>query len=108
MRVIKSKNGTFNVDGLLREDIDIYEGSDNPIIMSRVYDVEFLCDFQMQWYPFDTQTCYMEFRLDKGIATFVDLTPGTEEYLGPMDLAQYFVKKSGIETYKRMVKNRIE
>ena len=67
MTVFKIKNGTFNTDGLLSEDIDIYEGKDNPIIMSRVYDIEFLCDFQMQWYPFDTQTCYTEFRLRGGM-----------------------------------------
>ena len=107
MTVRKMKNGTFNIDGLLSEDIDIYEGTDNPIIMSRVYDVEFLCDFQMQWYAFDTQTCYMEFRLDESIAAFVDLIPGTEEYLGPKDLTQYFVKHSGIETYQRMGKKGV-
>ena len=78
MIVLKKQNGTFNSDGLLSEDIDIYEGNGNPIIMSRVYDIEFLCDFQMQWYPFDTQTCYMEFRLEEGMASFVDLTPGTQ------------------------------
>ena len=42
MKVLKQQNGTFNVDGLLSEDIDIYEGRENPIIMSRVYDIEFL------------------------------------------------------------------
>ena len=107
MTVKKMKNGTFNIDGLLSEDIDIYEGGDNPIIMSRVYDIEFLCDFQMQWYPFDTQICYMEFRLDKASASFVDLIPGIQEYLGPKELTQYFVKESGIEAYKRMGKKGV-
>ena len=79
MTAVKMKNGTFNIDGLVSEDIDIYEGRDNPITMSRVYDSEFLCNFQMQWYPFDTQTCFMEFRLDEGIASFVDLIPGTQQ-----------------------------
>ena len=41
----KMKNRTFNVDDLLSEDIDIYTGKDNPIVMLRVYDIEFLFDF---------------------------------------------------------------
>ena len=107
MRVIKTRNGTFNVDGLLSEDIDIYEGGDNPIVMTRVYDIEFRCEFKMQWYPFDTQTCYLEFRLEDEIASFIELKAGSQEYLGPKELTQYFVKNSGIESYKRMGKKGI-
>ena len=61
MMVVKRKNGTLNTDGLLSEDIDIYKGRDNSIIMSRVYDIEFLCDFQMQWYLFETCSIYTSF-----------------------------------------------
>ena len=107
MRVIKSKNGTFNADELLSEDIDIYEGTDNPIVMTRVYDIEFRCSFQMQWYPFDTQTCYLEFRLEEEIDSFIELIAGSQEYLGPKELTQYFVKQSGIESYRRMGKKGI-
>ena len=101
------KNGTFNVDGLLSEDIDIYKGKDNPIVMLRVYDIEFLCDFQMQWYPFDTQTCYLEFMLEEEIDSFIELIAGTQEYFGPKELTQYFVKRSGIESYETMGKKGI-
>ena len=107
MKVLKQQNGTFNVDGLLSEDIDIYEGSNNPIIMSRVYDIEFLCGFQMQWYPFDTQTCYLEFMLEEEIDSFVDLLPGSQQYIGPKELTQYFIKSSTIEPYERMGKRGV-
>ena len=107
INVLKLQNGTFNTDGLVSEDIDIYEGNQNPIFMSRVYDIEFLCGFQMQWYPFDTQTCYLEFMLGPEIDSFVDLLPGTQEYLGPKELTQYFVKRSSIETYNRMGKRGV-
>ena len=107
MKVLKQQNGTFNTDGLVSEDIDIYEGSENPILMSRVYDIEFLCGFQMQWYPFDTQTCYMKFMLEEEIDSFVDLLPGTQDYLGPKELTQYFVKRSSIERYNMMGKRGV-
>ena len=105
--VFKLKNGTFNVDGVLSEDIDIYEGSENPITMSRVYDVEFLCDYKMNWYPFDTQTCFMEFRLKGEMDSFIDLIPGSNDYLGPKELTQYFVKRSDISTYQRQGKRGV-
>ena len=95
------------MDGLLSEDIDIYEGSKNPILMSRVYDIEFLCNFQMQWYPFDMQTCYLEFMLTEEMDSFVDLYAGTEDYLGPKEPTQYFVKRSSIEEYERMGKRGV-
>merc|ERR1712020_604906 len=38
---------------------------------------------------------------------FVDLHPGTQEYLGPKELTQYFVKTSSIGTYKKMGKTGV-
>ena len=100
IKVSKISNGTFNDDGLLSEDIDIYEGSDNPLIMSRVYNVKFICDYDMQWYPFDSQTCHMDFKLEENMKNFLSLVTGTQEYLGPKELTQYFVKSSDILYYQ--------
>ena len=107
LKVLKQQAGAYNTDGLVSEDIDIYEGSKNPLVMSRVYDIEFMCNFQMQWYPFDSQTCYMEFMLEEEMNSFVDLYPGAEKYLGPKELTQYFVKNSSIEPYQRMGKSGV-
>ena len=46
----------------VKDNIYIFPGSDNPFVMSRSYDVEWICDYDMRWYPFDTQvspcTCH--------------------------------------------------
>ena len=76
----------------------MYSGSENPLLLSRFYNIEFLCDYQMHWYPFDTQTCYMEFRLEADMQTFVNLVPGSQQYQGPEELTQYFVKSSSIRS----------
>ena len=99
--VEKLENGTFNADGLLPSDIDIFSGEQNLLVISRVYNIEFLCDYQMQWYPFDTQTCYMEFTMQKDMKKFVELLPGMNKYIGPADLSVYFIKGSEIEKYHR-------
>ena len=39
----------------VKDNIFLFSGSDNPFVMSRSYDVEWICDYDMRWYPFDTQ-----------------------------------------------------
>ena len=79
-------------DSSISEDIDIYKGSENNISLPRLYNIEFFCDYNMRWYPFDTQTCNMVMKLGGGVGKLVSLTPGILEYLGPEELTQYYVK----------------
>ncbi len=37
-----------------------FEGAENPLKSSRVYSKEFLCEFNMASYPFDSQVCSVE------------------------------------------------
>ena len=100
IKVSKLKNGTFNDDGLLSEDIDIYEGMENQLLMSRVYNKRFICEYDMSWYPFDTQTCHMDFKLEENMNNFLQLVTGSQKYLGPRELTQYFVKSCNITYYE--------
>ena len=79
-------------DSSISEDINIYKGSENSISLTRLYNIEFFCDYDMRWYPFDSQTCYMVMNLGGGVEKLVSLTPGILEYLGPEELTQYYVK----------------
>ena len=79
-------------DSSISEDINIYKGSENSISLTRLYNIEFFCDYNMRWYPFDSQTCYMVMKLGGGVEKLVSLTPGILEYLGPEELTQYYVK----------------
>ena len=56
--------------------------------------VDFICNFELSWYPFDSQSCFLNFSLDSAI--FVELTAGSILYLGREDLAQYFVRNTSI------------
>ena len=46
----------------------------------------------MALYPFDTQTCTLDFQLIKVSDDFLDLKSGNFTYVGPTDLTQYFIK----------------
>ena len=60
--------------------------------MSRVYSIQFFCDYDMAWYPFDQQTCMVEMVLDGVLDNYIDLLPGGVKFSGPMELTQYYVK----------------
>ena len=71
----------------------VFQGSENPLSISRFYRTNFICDFDMAWYPFDTQKCSMDFVIEKDLQNFVDLLVQNLNYSGPSELTQYFIKK---------------
>ena len=71
----------------------VFKGSENPLSVSRFYKTNFICDFDMAWYPFDTQKCSMNFVVEKGSRDLVDLLVQNLKYSGPLELTQYFIKK---------------
>ena len=64
----------------IREDIEVFAGSDNGITMSRVYSIKFYCEYQMAWYPFDQQTCQVEMILDGVLENYAELLPGHTDF----------------------------
>ena len=61
-------------------------------ILTLVYQewtTEWVCVYQMMWYPFDQQTCHMDLVI---LTDFVVLVPGILKYSGPKDLPSYYVK----------------
>jgi hypothetical protein len=67
----------------------LFEGKDNLIIYERQVGAEWLCDFNMMWYPFDTQVCNMQLQ---NLDDSVDYVPKNMTYSGPMDLAGHYVR----------------
>ena len=59
---------------------------ENEIIMSRLYNIDFFCDYDMRWFPFVAQTCFMVLKLGGGNEKLVSLIPGVLKYMGPEEL----------------------
>ena len=95
IRVLANENFTHTVTNLHHhQNIYVFDGKETELEMSRAYNTEFLCEYSMAWYPFDSQTCHLDFVLDASAAAFVKLVNGTLEYWGPVELAQYFVRNT--------------
>jgi hypothetical protein len=45
-----------------------YQGRDNYMLIHRSYDSNFICVFDMQYFPFDTQACNMTFILQVSVS----------------------------------------
>ena len=52
-----------------------------------------ICNYEMNWYPFDKQVCSMEFGATEDIDEFVNLFVNGYENLGPSELTQYFIQR---------------
>ena len=54
---IKQEGNGSIIEKEINEDIQVFQGSENSIFLSRVYSSQFYCEYNMAWYPFDIQTC---------------------------------------------------
>ena len=88
------------IDRTVDEDIEVYSGEENDITFSRVYSIEFYCEYQMAWYPFDIQTCTMEMVFDGVLDNYADLLSGVLKFSGEKELTQYFVQDYQISQEK--------
>ena len=79
------------------EETYFFEGSENPITYTRIYDIPFICKYNMAWYPFDIQLCTMDLKPDGNTGEYVDLWKESFEYKGGEDLSVYFIKDARFE-----------
>jgi hypothetical protein len=63
------------------------------LIASRFVTVDFICTFDMHWYPFDVQECEAIIDLRSKDVHFINLVEGKVDYSGPQYLLQYTVQE---------------
>ena len=92
-----TRDGEFELVGKdVLYNTEVFRGEENAITLSRIYRNEFICIYQIAWYPFDTQRCRIVISLVGNMDEFINLTPGSFNYLGPKDLTIYFIKHATI------------
>ena len=87
------RSGNFTLSDITNnEETYFYEGDANPVTFTRIYDIPFLCTYDMAWYPFDIQICNMDLKPDGNTGEYIELTNQTFKYLGKEDLSVYFIR----------------
>lgn len=76
-----------------------FKGTENIILYEGQFTVNWMCFFDMRWYPFDTQECQMEmFSPDSSVTLY----PIFAKYSGPVNLPQHFVR--GVDICQVVIK----
>ena len=58
------RNGHFKTSPQeMLQNNHLYDGSQSYLSISRPYQINFQCHFEMNYYPFDVQKCTMDFAL---------------------------------------------
>ena len=89
--ILIDKVSSFKTDLFDLYETAYYSGSQNPISYSRKYTQEFLCQFELKKYPFDTQTCQIVLSPRDKETNFVRLIPVNVAYKGPVEMMTYSV-----------------
>ena len=56
LQINQKSNGFLQVNDELQENLE-YNGTLNNLRFSRSYKLSLLCDFELHYYPFDSQVC---------------------------------------------------
>ena len=70
-----------------------FKGGENTITFSRIYDIKFICEYDVAWYPFDVQTCKMTLAPFGNTGKYISLIRDQIQYLGELDLSKYYIKQ---------------
>ena len=68
-----------------------YVGSENEITQTRTYNINFICNYGLGNYPFDTQICFMNIsllRMEDQYTLHLEHSPDIK-YVGPKELSEY-------------------
>ena len=97
IKVIPNSNFTFETADMSRENnVNIFKGSENKLEISHVYDIQFICKYDMMRYPFDTQECYVDMVLTAIQDNFYVLNVKNFSYTGNIELRQYVIRQKYI------------
>ena len=76
------------------DNIYLYNGIDCTITATTYLSVDFICNYHMARYPFDTQSCMVSFEPKANSDFFIDLDPiGEPTYNGTKDVLRYVLDR---------------
>ena len=84
----------------LVDEVEVFRGDENPLVMTQVYTKRFHCQYNFQLYPFDTQTCTIRMDTSADDLNIVRLHPGKLTLKETSDLNLFEVNRgaSNIQT----------
>ena len=78
----------------------IFEGSDTLIKYTREYQMKMICNYELQFYPFDHQICTIDVEIPVFFQDYIDIYPQNTNNLGVSKLNQFRITKTEIHSSK--------
>lgn len=79
----------------------LFSGKENAIYLSREYYQEYSCEFDLLYYPFDTQMCFMTIEVQGKTDNYIKLTKekGSKgiEFLASRKLVEYEIQMEALQ-----------
>ena len=97
-KVIPNKQFSFTA----QNNMHTYKGSENALSLTKQYFVEWICSYDMHWYPFDTHQCSMKFLLVH--KEFIKLKIAGLNYNRKITLDRYIISR--IQMCRRSIDGR--
>ena len=79
----------------------MYPGSQNSLTLLATYIKEVQCDFHLQLYPFDSQTCRIILTVPKKYEKHIKLVTGSVDVDQDMRISQFELQNVSLVTYKQ-------
>ena len=77
-------------------------------MFSRKYTINFLCEYDMAWYPFDLQRCELNFEPFGNSGDYVVFINKEINYYDKIDLSKYYIKQWQFVAVKKRHKGVVE
>ena len=75
-----------------------FSGMENPIFYSREFNKKFKCNFNLRFFPFDTQNCFIALTAGNKVRHFIRLVGKSLDFTGDTKLATFHVINWTLET----------
>ena len=98
MNVLREGNYALNDIKDLHE-ARLFKGEENTLRYSREYKMDFECDFNLELYPFDTQTCTVALDIPDFFNDYMDLIPLETGNFGTAELEQFWVTNVSLQSF---------
>ena len=59
-----------------------FSGEENELYLATTDELVFKCTFELSWFPFDTQHCSIDIRIQKELRNYTTLIPNGLKYTG--------------------------
>ena len=101
IKIIANPEFRFERDGRTNfQNTRLFKGSENVMRYKKEKTINWVCVYNMRWYPFDTQLCALKMFPSE---SSVSLKPTRVKYKGPVVLPQHYVK--GVNICSHLIKD---